>query len=177
MVGQGEGAGVSWQRCQVYWCQQGCCADWKLWCHVQSRLVQLFQVCQYFFRSGVSLTGAASKHFHVTLTVSGTWSSTTVSWSVYTHCPPPDHRSSCLGHGGAGWNCDSIWLHIRDRPQSQVLYSGQQMCLKSVSTSFSSLQAHGDLVSAVDFNEDYLVTGYEDANVGVWSMLDGQQVW
>ena len=50
------------------------------------------------------------------------------------------------------------------------------MCLKSVSTSFSSLQAHGDLVSAVDFNEDYLVTGYEDANVGVWSMLDGQQV-
>ena len=50
------------------------------------------------------------------------------------------------------------------------------MSLKSVSTSFCSLQAHGDLVSAVDFNEDYLVTGYEDANVGVWSMLDGQQV-
>ena len=38
------------------------------------------------------------------------------------------------------------------------------------------IQAHGDLVSAVDFNEDYLVTGYEDANVGVWSMVDGHQV-
>ena len=38
------------------------------------------------------------------------------------------------------------------------------------------LQAHGDLVSAVDFNEDYLVTGYEDSNVGVWNMETGLQV-
>ena len=38
------------------------------------------------------------------------------------------------------------------------------------------LQAHGDLVSAVDFSEDYLVTGYEDSNVGVWSMETGLQV-
>lgn len=38
------------------------------------------------------------------------------------------------------------------------------------------IQAHGDLVSAVDFNEDFLMTGYEDANVGVWSMASGQQI-
>ena len=38
------------------------------------------------------------------------------------------------------------------------------------------LQAHGDLVSAVDFSEDFLVTGYEDSNVGVWSMETGLQV-
>ena len=37
-------------------------------------------------------------------------------------------------------------------------------------------QAHGDLVSAVDFSEDHLVTGYEDTNVGVWSMTTGHQV-
>ena len=37
-------------------------------------------------------------------------------------------------------------------------------------------QAHGDLVSAVDFSEDHLVTGYEDTNVGVWSMATGHQV-
>ena len=37
-------------------------------------------------------------------------------------------------------------------------------------------QAHGDLVSAVDFNEEFLMTGYEDANVGVWSMATGQQI-
>ena len=37
-------------------------------------------------------------------------------------------------------------------------------------------QAHGDLVSAVDFNDEFLMTGYEDANVGVWSMVTGQQV-
>ena len=31
-------------------------------------------------------------------------------------------------------------------------------------------------MSAVDFSEDYLVTGYEDSNVGVWSMETGLQV-
>ena len=31
-------------------------------------------------------------------------------------------------------------------------------------------------MSAVDFNEDFLMTGYEDANVGVWSMASGQQI-
>ena len=50
--------------------------------------------------------------------------------------------------------------------------------LFEVSNLMSSLhvQAHGDLVSAVDFNEDFLMTGYEDANVGVWSMASGQQI-
>lgn len=38
------------------------------------------------------------------------------------------------------------------------------------------IQAHGDLVSAVDFSEDRLVTGYEDSNVGVWSMETGRQL-
>lgn len=38
------------------------------------------------------------------------------------------------------------------------------------------IQAHGDLVSAVDFNDEFLVTGYEDANVGVWSMENGVQI-
>lgn len=38
------------------------------------------------------------------------------------------------------------------------------------------IQAHGDLVSAVDFGDEYLVTGYEDSNVGVWSMENGTQV-
>ena len=41
---------------------------------------------------------------------------------------------------------------------------------------YNVLQAHGDLVSAVDFNDEFLMTGYEDANVGVWSMTTGQQV-
>ena len=45
-----------------------------------------------------------------------------------------------------------------------------------VSLSDFVLQAHGDLVSAVDFSEDFLVTGYEDSNVGVWSMETGLQV-
>ena len=122
VVGQGEGAGVSWQRCQVYWCQQGCCADWKLWCHVQSRLVRLFQFCQYFSRSGASLTGAASKHFHVTLTVSGTWSSTTVSWSVYTHCPPPDHWSQVIMfRPRRGWM--ELWFYMTSY-QRQTSESG-----------------------------------------------------
>ena len=31
-------------------------------------------------------------------------------------------------------------------------------------------------MSAVDFNDDFLMTGYEDANVGVWSMTSGQQI-
>ena len=31
-------------------------------------------------------------------------------------------------------------------------------------------------MSAVDFSEDHLVTGYEDTNVGVWSMATGHQV-
>ena len=64
----------------------------------------------------------------------------------------------------------------RQTSESGAIFRSANVSFKSVSTSFSSLQAHGDLVSAVDFNEDYLVTGYEDANVGVWSMLDGQQV-
>ena len=38
------------------------------------------------------------------------------------------------------------------------------------------LKAHGDLVSAVDFSEEFLVTGYEDSNVAVWSMETGLQV-
>jgi len=38
------------------------------------------------------------------------------------------------------------------------------------------IQAHGDLVSAVDFGPDFLVTGYEDANVGVWTLPAGQMV-
>ena len=41
---------------------------------------------------------------------------------------------------------------------------------------YKVVQAHGDLVSAVDFNDEFLMTGYEDANVGVWSMTTGQQV-
>ena len=57
-----------------------------------------------------------------------------------------------------------------------MLYPG--LTLFEVSNLMSSLnvQAHGDLVSAVDFNEDFLMTGYEDANVGVWSMSSGHQI-
>ena len=29
-------------------------------------------------------------------------------------------------------------------------------------------KAHGDLVTAVDFDEKFLVTGHEDSTVGVW---------
>ena len=52
------------------------------------------------------------------------------------------------------------------------LYHG---CHDSVALTHTA-QAHGDLVSAVDFSEDHLVTGYEDTNVGVWSMATGHQV-
>jgi len=38
------------------------------------------------------------------------------------------------------------------------------------------IQAHGDLVSAVDFGPDFLVTGYEDSNVGVWTLPGGQMI-
>ena len=31
-------------------------------------------------------------------------------------------------------------------------------------------------MSAVDFGPDYLITGYEDANVGVWTLPAGQMV-
>ena len=73
-----------------------------------------------------------------------------------------------------------------------MLYSGQRRGQGTVNNSlFNSymfakhgvenfhskvFQAHGDLVSAVDFSEEYLVTGYEDSNVGVWSMETGLQV-
>ncbi len=32
------------------------------------------------------------------------------------------------------------------------------------------LQAHGDLVSAVDFGNEFLVAGFEDGSLGVWSL-------
>jgi hypothetical protein len=32
------------------------------------------------------------------------------------------------------------------------------------------LQAHGDLVSAVDFGAEFLVAGFEDGSLGVWSL-------
>ena len=48
--------------------------------------------------------------------------------------------------------------------------------MRPVADDCQVLQAHGDLVSAVDFSEEYLVTGYEDSNVGVWSMETGLQV-
>ncbi len=35
------------------------------------------------------------------------------------------------------------------------------------------MQAHQDLVSAVDFSEDLLVAGYEDSRIGVWGFPEG----
>ena len=32
------------------------------------------------------------------------------------------------------------------------------------------LNAHDDLVAAVDFTDQYLVTGHEDSTVGVWDI-------
>ena len=57
-----------------------------------------------------------------------------------------------------------------------MLHTGQSSVLTGPCQSSHSPQAHGDLVSAVDFSEDHLVTGYEDSNVGVWSMETGRQL-
>lgn len=57
-----------------------------------------------------------------------------------------------------------------------MLHTGQSSVLTGPCQSSHSPQAHGDLVSAVDFSEDRLVTGYEDSNVGVWSMETGRQL-
>lgn len=40
----------------------------------------------------------------------------------------------------------------------------------------SYIQAHGDLVSAVDFSDSHLVTGHEDSYVGVWELPGGRQL-
>ena len=37
-------------------------------------------------------------------------------------------------------------------------------------------QAHGDLVSAVDFGEEFLVAGFEDASLGVWELMPIKKV-
>jgi len=38
------------------------------------------------------------------------------------------------------------------------------------------IQAHGDLVSAVDFSPTHLVTGFEDSQVGVWTLPSGTKI-
>ena len=38
------------------------------------------------------------------------------------------------------------------------------------------MPAHGDLVSAVDFSSAHLVTGFEDAMLGVWELPSGAKV-
>ncbi|XP_023319808.1 F-box/WD repeat-containing protein 11 [Eurytemora carolleeae] len=40
----------------------------------------------------------------------------------------------------------------------------------------SYIQAHGDLVSAVDFSSVHLVTGFEDAMLGVWELPGGTKI-
>ena len=55
-------------------------------------------------------------------------------------------------------------------------FNKKKVVMESADGNCEVLKAHGDLVSAVDFSEDYLVTGYEDSNVGVWSMETGLQV-
>ena len=34
------------------------------------------------------------------------------------------------------------------------------------------LQAHQDLVAALDFNSSVLATGYEDSRIGIWSLSE-----
>jgi len=40
----------------------------------------------------------------------------------------------------------------------------------------SYIQANGDLVSAVDFSEQFLITGHEDSYIGVWRLPGGIQI-
>jgi len=87
------------------------------------------------------------------------------------------------------WSCvkifpchtDSVWdLRLHDNCVATAGLDGTVIMYDFVSDYElivrCYIQAHGDLVSAVDFGPDYLVTGYEDSNVGVWSLPAGQMV-